>query len=532
MARQRKNYEVRLTNGTAVVSPTVDVFISGGVIHAAIFSDDVGPGTPLANPFVGGADGRFGFYASDGKYDVTISGLGLVTYTLAAEDFVFASGAAGGGITSINGQVGVAQTIVAGSAGTNFVVNSALDVHVLNLPTASAANRGALAPGDYTTFSSKLGNLNTLTNPVQLFSVGAAGTDFNIVSALQTHTFNIPTIGVGGSTRGLLSAADYAAFGAKQGALPAGGLNTQYLRGDLTWQTLNTLAVAELTNLYYTDVRARAAVSGSGAITYVAATGIFAMAAASGAVDGYLSAANFNIFNSKLTSINTSTVAAQTLVVGTAGTDFNISTNVGTGATTFNLPSASVANRGLVSTGAQDFAGAKNFLTHPTETVDGRNIPVDGVFWIRTSDLAVASDNTEKTTHTETWPAPITANRVWEFSLAGTLQCSGANTIEFKVYFGGTVVWASGAISPTSAAAINWNHHVIVTIRTGGGAGVVQASGFVLVDDTAAIVQGINVNTAAVNLNGTPIVKHTMQLSNSGANDTFSVSTGIWSIHG
>lgn len=51
------------------------------------------------------------------------------------------------------------------------------------------------------------------------------------------------------------------------------GTTAQYYRGDKTFQTLNTTAVAEGTNLYYTDARARAAISltttgTSGAATY------------------------------------------------------------------------------------------------------------------------------------------------------------------------------------------------------------------------------------------------------------------------
>jgi hypothetical protein len=65
-----------------------------------------------------------------------------------------------------------------------------------------------------------------------------------------------------------------------------------------------------------------------------------------------------------LTSLNGLTGATQTFAVGTTGTDFNIS-SVGT-THTFNIPDASVTNRGLVTTGTQTFAGNKNFQT--TET--------------------------------------------------------------------------------------------------------------------------------------------------------------------
>lgn len=61
-----------------------------------------------------------------------------------------------------------------------------------------------------------------------------------------------------------------------------------------------------------------------------------------------------------ITDINGDATAAQTLTVGTTGTDFAIVNN-GTGDHAFNLPSASATARGVVTTGAQTFAGAKNF---------------------------------------------------------------------------------------------------------------------------------------------------------------------------
>jgi hypothetical protein len=75
---------------------------------------------------------------------------------------------------------------------------------------------------------------------------------------------------------GYLAAADFQTFNSKEPAIMA-GLNSQYWRGDKSWQALDTLAVAENTNLYFTNARARAALSGSSPISYNSSTGVISL---------------------------------------------------------------------------------------------------------------------------------------------------------------------------------------------------------------------------------------------------------------
>jgi hypothetical protein len=93
---------------------------------------------------------------------------------------------------------------------------------------------------------------------------------------------------------------------AKEPSITAGA-NSQYFRGDKTWQTLNTSAVAEGTNLYYTDSRARLASSATAPLSYNSSTGVMSIIQASTGVNGFLSSADFNSFNNKQAAITTST---------------------------------------------------------------------------------------------------------------------------------------------------------------------------------------------------------------------------------
>jgi hypothetical protein len=98
---------------------------------------------------------------------------------------------------------------------------------------------------------------------------------WKVVGSKHTHTKAQVGLGNVDNTSDAnkpISTATQAALNGKENTITA-GTNAQYWRGDKSWQTLNTTAVTEGTNLYYTDTRARAAMSAGTGLTYSA--GVF-----------------------------------------------------------------------------------------------------------------------------------------------------------------------------------------------------------------------------------------------------------------
>jgi hypothetical protein len=189
------------------------------------------------------------------------------------------------GITALNGLTAQVQYFQVGTSGTDFNISSTTATHTFNIPDASATARGLITTGTQTiagtkTFSDATKNnggiflqnassnslagymnLGGLTNGVKFTSGGGISNTFTLPSSTG-YTFTFPNAT---GTIALTSDIFYpvtSVFG-RTGAVVA-------TSGDYT-----TTQVTEGTNLYYTDVRARASnsfVAGSGA--YNSTTGV------------------------------------------------------------------------------------------------------------------------------------------------------------------------------------------------------------------------------------------------------------------
>lgn len=143
--------------------------------------------------------------------------------------------AAAGSLSTINGQSGPNISIATGSSGSDFNVAAASNTITLNLPSASGSSRGLLTSADWSTFNSKEPAITSGTTS-QFWRgdktfVSVTKTDVGLGNADDTSDANKP-----------VSTAQQAALDLKEDLITA-TTSADYYRGDKTFQPLNKAAV-------------------------------------------------------------------------------------------------------------------------------------------------------------------------------------------------------------------------------------------------------------------------------------------------
>ena len=376
---------------------------SGGYVPytGAVTTVNLGAQSILAGSFVKAGGTAAQFLKANGSVDSTAYETGSVTsvaltmptafsvagspITTAGTLAVTATGTTGqyirgdGSLATLpspgSGTVTSVAALTLGTAGTDLsssVANpTTTPVITLNVPTASATNRGALSSADWSTFNSKQNALgftpvpetrtitingttqdlsaNRTYNVGTVTSVGlssaTSGVTIGSTPVTTSGTITLAIATASGSQNGLLSSTDWSTFNGKENAITA-GTTAQYFRGDKTFQTLNTSVVPELTNLYYTEARVNAntnvaanTAARHNAVTLGTANGlslstqVLSLGLASAGVTGALSGTDWSTFNGKQNALTNP-------VTGTGTTNylpkFTGSTTIGNSSITDN----------------------------------------------------------------------------------------------------------------------------------------------------------------------------------------------------
>lgn len=215
-----------------------------------------------------------------------------------------------------------------------------------------------------------------------------------------------------------------------------------------------------------------------------------------------------------ITTLNTLTAATQTFATGTSGTDFNIASSTSTH--TFNIPDASLSNRGLVTTGAQSFAGTKTFdvglVINNSASATNTRIASAG----NANAFLVDSGNNRIGIFTTTpgFPLDVTGNT----RITGNLGINASPISSVGLLVGGSGYTTSGLFVSCSVNAQVGTSAFVATIA---GTVVEAASG------TSAVVGGLQISPTIVTA-GLGSVTDAASLLISGP--TVAIGANSWSL--
>lgn len=515
------------------------------------------------------------------------------------------------GIQALNGLTKQTQYFAVGTSGSNFNISSVNDTHTFNLPNADSSARGVVSTGTqsfsgvktflnnikasdqfyireqnaltllanhtavqanntYFAFTNGAGTGNAVftyngshnytlpgatgtialvggagvgtVTSVAALTLGTSGTDLSSTVANSTTTpvitLNVPTASA--TNRGALSSADWSTFNSKEPALT---------KGNLTEATSSVLTITGGTS----------SVIGSGTSIQVKQS--------SSTISGFLSSTDWSTFNSKqgaITLTTTGTSGAATLI----GNTLNIPQYSGGGGTitlaaigstpnangatltgtVLNLEPASILFGGVITTGAQNIAGDKNFMSSvgaPSFTATGSTAPTNGMYLSAANTLSFATNSTNRfsisSTGAATFGAGITTGGANIFNASGARAIDSTSlSVQFasqaathSVIFGDKNSRLFSLFTPSGAATMSIrNHNTSTDMLTFVAAG--QATFASSATATAFIPSAATIPTNGMYLSATNTLDFATNSTNrlsisSGGAATFSGVTRIGS---
>lgn len=474
----------------------------------------------------------------------------ILKYNSTTQKWAVADDSTGsGGLSSLNGLTGAAQTFATGTGGTDFGISSTGAIHTFNLPTASATNRGALSAADWTTFNSKIGSLS-VTTPVT--NTGTAAAPVIGIATATTTTPGVVQIGSGIAVSSGTISADPSNFpslvpiakggtGASTAATAFAALSPMSTKGDLisfgtaptvlsvgaSGQVL-TVDSSQTTGLKWSSPIATdlSSVTGTGIVQRTAANTYTTLGTASP-----LSVTGANVVLNYSTGL---TLSGSNLVVDTGTTAGKVVALDATaklpaidGSQLTNVVASSLASTVTIAqggTGRTTKTEAFNNLS--PITTKGDLISSDG-----TNNVRVPAGTTGQLLYADsgqssglTWATPnyfsSTGNSFGSDAILGLsdsynlfIKTNGATRMHFNsggnVGIGGNAV-SSVPLALTSSLAAGTSFHIVnsnsarsYSLNTGSLSSTYGASAFVINDETAAKTRMIIDSSGAVGIGGT-----------------------------
>ena len=386
--------------------------LTSGVVSTATSGTDYAPATSGSSILYGNAAGGFsnvtigsGVAFAGGTLSATGSG-GTVTSVTGTAPVVSSGGttpaismaaattSVSGYLTSTdwttfnnksntNGTVTSVAALTIGTTGTDLsstvATGTTTPVITLQVPTASATNRGALSSTDWTTFNNKgSGTVTSVTGTAPVVSSGGA-----------TPAISMPAATT--SVSGYLTSTDWTTFNGKYSTggalgtpssgtltnctgLPVGGISatgtpssTTYLRGDGTWSTVASVGVTSVT--------------GTAPISVVTTLGVanVSISQSTTSTNGYLSSTDWNTFNGKQ--------PAGTYINSVSGTANQVTASTSTGAVTLSTPSTFIAPGSIAAT---------TTVTGTNIIPSGSTAATNGMFLPTTNAVGFSTASTER----------------------------------------------------------------------------------------------------------------------------------------
>lgn len=222
------------------------------------------------------------------------------------------------GILKANGYGKVNQAIEGTDYQLPLTFSSPISINsnTVSMPQANNINSGYLSTTDWSIFNNKisnnllgvqngvatldgLGKIPTSQIPAISFASGYVVNNQSEMLSLSTAVVGSIAIRTDNSKNYVLSANDPTVLANWLELLMPAAISS--VNGLTTGSiTLSTFNIGENTNLYFTESRARSAISVSSPLSYSSVSGVVSLPAASSSNGGYLSATDWNLFNNKL----------------------------------------------------------------------------------------------------------------------------------------------------------------------------------------------------------------------------------------